>query len=601
MDGIRDTPVVDIGGGESLSVLRAIVATLPSDTGAAFVIDAPAQAGDGGDLATAFAGHATMPIQIGRPEILLPNHVYLAVGTPQPIPESGQIDAHTARRLLSELRGLRETLLQGIVGSDAIQPPPPTGEGEQAIVAELVALNRDLRRSLRMLGHARDDLENVTAAAGLASLFLDNALLVRRFSVQAAELFNLSPDDAGRPIVEVARRVDGTAIAADAQAVLRSREPMERTIESRDGRWLIARLRPYMRVGGRIDGVVATFSDVTELHKAEQALTESQERLRQEMRLGNLSHCPIFVWDFDGGVTQWTRGSEELYGWMRDEILGRRKEDFLQTIVPDSSFDDLRQTLLDTGRWSGELLHHTKDGRVLTVEAQLELVQAGGRRLVLESTHDITDRKKWDERQRLLVSELTHRVRNTLTVVQSIARHTSRNAQSKSDFVTRFEGRLMALAEAHKLLIETDWSGAEFGMLARDQLRPYVSADPRRVFVLGPSVMLPPDLATPFGLVLHELATNASKYGALSVEGGRIELTWEVEETAEGRMMAILWREEGGPPVRRGQVKGVGSTLIERGLPGATVDHDFPSDGVRCRILLPLPEDVPQTGAPETR
>ena len=107
-----------------------------------------------------------------------------------------------------------------------------------------------------------------------------------------------------------------------------------------------------------------------------------------------LSRSPIFVWDFDSGIMQWNRGSEELYGYSRQEAIGKRKEMLLQTSVPGSSFDELRQSLLEHGTWSGQLLHRTKDGRVLTVESQIELVPVGERRLVLESTRDVTDQKR---------------------------------------------------------------------------------------------------------------------------------------------------------------------------------------------------------------
>jgi two-component system, chemotaxis family, CheB/CheR fusion protein len=172
------------------------------------------------------------------------------------------------------------------------------------------------------------------------------------------------------------------------------------------------------------------------------------------------------------------------------------------------------------------------------VESQIELVDIGGRRLVLESTRDITDRQRWEERQKLLLGELSHRVKNTLTVVQSMARQTLRTSASGEEFVERFEGRLAALANAHRLLVDSEWRGAELRVLARSQLE----AHARRFRFEGPPVTLPPELATPFGLVLHELATNATKHGALSKEKGVVLISWSTQAGNEHPILKFEWR-----------------------------------------------------------
>jgi two-component system CheB/CheR fusion protein len=153
------------------------------------------------------------------------------------------------------------------------------------------------------------------------------------------------------------------------------------------------RLRPYRTVDDKIDGVVLTFVDISERRQVEEALRESERALRQQKRLVETSHDPIFVWDFDGGVVEWNRGSEKVYGYSREEALGRRKEQLLSTVVPGSSFEELRAKLLEHGNWSGELRHRTKSGETLTVEGRLLLESFYGRRLVLESIGGIVGRK----------------------------------------------------------------------------------------------------------------------------------------------------------------------------------------------------------------
>src|SRR5262249_55054800 len=162
-----------------------------------------------------------------------------------------------------------------------------------------------------------------------------------------------------------------------------------------------------------------------------------------------------------------------------------------------------------------EVRHRTKSRQELTVESRIVLEKVGGRRLALESTRNITERKRWERQQQMLLGELTHRVKNILAVVQAIAHQSIRGNRPGDDFGKRFGGRLSALGVAHSLIVGSNWKGADLGALTRSQLEPYAATDnPKRLRIEGEPVVLPPDLALPFGLVLHELATNAAKHGA---------------------------------------------------------------------------------------
>ncbi|MBV9702620.1 MAG: PAS domain-containing protein [Methylobacteriaceae bacterium] len=462
----------------------------------------------------------------------------------------------------------------------------------QSINEELQTVNSELKHKLEAISRAHSDLQNLMAATDLGTLFLDGNLRIKRFTQPVTELFSITPSDEGRPITDFAHRLEYDDLVKDAQVVLARLAPIRREIRSQTNRWYDVRLRPYRTVDDKIDGVVITFVDVTDRLQVEQALRESEQLLRQEKRLVELSREPIFIWDFDGGILEWNRGSEELYGYSRQEALGKRKDELLRTVVPGSTFADLRIKLLDDSSWNGELRQKTKDGRELIVESRIVLETMEGRRLALESTRNITERKLWEQRQQLLLGELTHRVKNTLAVVQGVAHQTMRSTSSSKDFVERFDGRLAALARAHNLLVESEWKGADLGALARNQLEPYAGENSDRLQIGGEPVSLPADLATPFGLILHELATNAAKHGSLSRPNGSVRISWTLESRNNRGVLTIIWKEMGGPSAKKPKTAGFGTALIDNGIPNARVSREFGPDGLVCTIELPLPEAV---------
>lgn len=273
--------------------------------------------------------------------------------------------------------------------------------------------------------------------------------------------------------------------------------------------------------------------------------------MRRQKRLVDLARAPIFVWEFDGAIVEWNRGCEELYGYTREEAVGRQKEELLKTEVPGSTFGRVMKKLREEGVWSGELLHHTKDGRVLTVDAVMQLEPGSGRQLALQSMRDITEAKAWEESQRMLHRDLRHRLKNTLAVVQAIAHQTMRWNPTAEEFTKRFDGRLEALGSAHGLLGDANWQGADLAELVRTLLAPYAASEGSpRYRVEGEPLVLPIDLAAPFGLVLHELATNAAKYGALSRPDGTVLTQWSVQSRDGQRILDFVWEEHGGPPYR---------------------------------------------------
>ncbi len=236
-----------------------------------------------------------------------------------------------------------------------------------------------------------------------------------------------------------------------------------------------------------------------------------------------------------------------------------------------------------------------RDGRIgwVQVRGHAEYAEDGRPLRMLGISLDVTDRKRAEERKALLLDELNQRVKNTLATVQSIAMQTQRTAKTSAGFNEDLMARIAALSRAHDLLTQASWDGASLGEVVGQTLALYATGahGGRRVTAEGPAVSLNPNAAVTLNMAFHELATNAAKYGALSVQGGRVEVEWRIDRGAGPATVEIVWSETGGPAVRRPSRRGFGSRLIERGLPGELGDEvslEYPPEGVRCRMRLPI-------------
>jgi two-component sensor histidine kinase len=205
---------------------------------------------------------------------------------------------------------------------------------------------------------------------------------------------------------------------------------------------------------------------------------------------------------------------------------------------------------------------------------------------------DITERKSAEARQKTLLDELNHRVKNTLATVQSLATQTIRGSGVSLAVRRTFEGRLFALSRAHDQLTRTQWESADLKSILEDIFAPFGVGEQRRVMLDGASVKLPPQPVLLLAMVLHEMATNAAKYGALSAPDGRLGVRWAVSPGPAPPRLEIDWRENGGPPVRPPTRKGFGSRLFERAIRqelNGESEVAFAPDGLRCRIEIPMP------------
>jgi two-component sensor histidine kinase len=192
---------------------------------------------------------------------------------------------------------------------------------------------------------------------------------------------------------------------------------------------------------------------------------------------------------------------------------------------------------------------------------------------------------------KLLINELNHRVKNTLATVQSMAGLTLRTSPTLEEAAARFDSRLIALAGAHDVLTRENWEGADLQEIVGKAIAPYRSKEHDRFFVEGPDIALTPRFALALAMALHELSTNAAKYGALSGANGRVDIVWAVAGQKGARELCLDWRERNGPKVARPTRRGFGSRLIEQSIAqdlGGKVNLEFAADGVVCNIRAPL-------------
>jgi PAS domain S-box-containing protein len=329
--------------------------------------------------------------------------------------------------------------------------------------------------------------------------------------------------------------------------------------------------------------------------RAETELRVSEERYR---RLFEQANDLIVLADLDQVITDCNPAAAAAIELPKEEIVGRSMAEFLAPGMMDQAREMLRRKLEHGGTTRHELVVVTRSGKRLDWEINSTLtLDPGGKPVGLHAiARDITERRRAEERQRLLVNELNHRVKNTLALVQGLAMQSFRDGREMAEARDAFQNRLASLAAAHDLLTRESWEGATLGDIVSQALGLYNGKE-ARISWEGPPVRLDPKAAVSLVMALHELCTNATKYGALSSPEGRVALRWQVS----GDELAIEWRERGGPPVAAPPARrGFGLRMIERALAAdlsGAARLEFEPEGLVCRIETSLAEAAPRNAA----
>jgi PAS domain S-box-containing protein len=345
---------------------------------------------------------------------------------------------------------------------------------------------------------------------------------------------------------------------------------------------------PTLDQSGDIDGVLCTSVDVTEKRLFEIRLAAMAAQLAAAYQRFDLAleESPISVFEQDADLR---------YSFIHNPPSGIDPESFVGRTDAEvfnerdaARIEAPKRRVLASGQRETAELEIEIDGEPRDFEFRLDprADESGAVTGVLGIALDITERRRDERRMRLMMRELTHRSKNLLAVIQAMARKTASLSDDTEQFVADFSARLRSMSAAHDLLVSQSWHGADLGDLIRASVAQTIAPTAEQVRIDGPPLLLAPDTAQNLGLAFHELATNATKYGALSADAGEIAVRWSLE----GDEVHIRWEERGGPKVGPPERLGFGRVLLEK-LVGATlngsVDLDFRREGLVCEIVFP--------------
>ncbi|MGL5166305.1 MAG: PAS domain-containing protein [Afipia sp.] len=430
-----------------------------------------------------------------------------------------------------------------------------------------------------------------TAPIGLAFLSLDCRYL--QINQRLTEICGISIEGhLGRTVRECVPAL-ADSVEAIVRSIVQTGEPVTgievagQRADQVDERSWMTYWHPFRGPDGKIVGVNVAAEEITERKRAEAALQASE---RQFHTLAD--SIPQLVWmaEADGGIFWFNNHWYDYAGTPAGDILGRDWKEILDPAEGGRAGEEWTRSLQAGSAFEMELPLCGKDGQYRPFLTRvIPLRDPNGIIYRWIGTHiDISEQKRREEHIRFIIDELSHRTKNLLAVVIAVANQTARQAGDVAQYQARFAERLTALAHCHDLLVRDSWHGASFGDLVSAQLKPFQARE-GRIDAGGAPIILKPDAVQNLGLAIHELATNASKHGALSCPDGKVSIQWLLNESAD--RVRVLWCESGGPAVTPPQRRGFGHVVIEQIVPRAlngTGALDFAPTGVSWTFEFPV-------------
>jgi PAS domain S-box-containing protein len=371
------------------------------------------------------------------------------------------------------------------------------------------------------------------------------------------------------------------AIAIKGQRNLNGRG-QEAVVERPDGTRVPFMAFPSMLLdsAGEVIGAVNMFVDISERKRNE----EIAQRLAS---IVDSSDDAIIAKDLNGTITTWNKGAERIFGYAAEEAIGKP----VSILIPPERHDEESSILERIRRGERvepfETVRVRKDGSQFDISVTVSPIRNAEGKVIGASkiARDITDRKRSEKQITILAREAEHRAKNVLATVQATV-HLS-HSDTPDGLKQSIAGRLQALANVHRLFVESRWTGAELHSVVSQELSPYCQDEEWRVRIDGPNLSLEPNTAQTIAVALHELSTNAAKYGALSVPEGHVQIKWSL--AADGRLI-LRWTETGGPALKPPTRKGFGTRVMDgmtRGQLKGEMRFDWRAEGLACEIVLP--------------
>jgi two-component system CheB/CheR fusion protein len=469
-------------------------------------------------------------------------------------------------------------------------------EEMQSINEELQTINAEMIGKNEMLTRLTSDLKNLLDSTQIATIFLDDRLRIKSFTPGMTDIFPLRDADRGRPITEIVTQLSYPGLQRpdlpnDVAAVLRKLSTIEREVQVADkGTTFIMRIRPYRTVDNVIDGVVITFVDISERKRADTALHISEERFSAIVKQATAG---VTETDMDGRFILVNEAYCALVDRSVEKLRKLRMGDIVHPEDWPRNAELIGRLVADGEPFEIEKRYVRPDGATVWGHSTVSVMRDhdGRPRSILAIDLDISARKQAEEKAALLVGELDHRVKNILAVVSAVIGQTLKASATPGAFAAAMEGRIAAIARAHGLMTQRGVQGeVSLRKIIETELAPYDRSG-QNIAIDGDGVALTPKAGLTFAMAIHELASNAAKYGSLSTDGGRLAVAWQGAGEAEGRKLRLTWTEADGPPVKPPARRGFGSKLIERSLIhefDASVNAEFREAGLRCVIEIPL-------------
>lgn len=465
----------------------------------------------------------------------------------------------------------------------------------QSANEELTTINDELQENVRALRVANDDLGNFMRSADVAIVFLDKKLKIRAFSPRATSIFAFAPGDEGRPASEFAATIEVDEILQLCDKTLADRKDRVQTLISRDEvNFFRVRVTAYVDTENRVDGVVIAIDDTTDLVKAVR-LAEVQKQnaemaLQEIEQLYAVSPQAMALMDRDLRYLRINPKMAEINGKPVPDHIGRTTTEMVPDVATD--VEAYIRRVFDTGQPAinnkiiGRTASRPDEERTWEVD-YFPLRKDGSVFAVGINVNDVTEQIQISDNLRLIMHELEHRVKNMLANVTALIRRARSEASDDKDIYDKLSKRIEGLAKTHSLLTSERWSSAPIRAVFEPETIDVYGAD--RITLKGPDIQINASGVLGLGMAIHELSTNAAKYGAFSNETGHVTLSWKRIDDGGGDKLIVTWQEQGGPKVTEPKGLGFGSKLIKSTIVGSLsgeISNDWGTDGLISEFVF---------------